>query len=193
MLRALKRAATGALIALAILGGANAALADIRYQNPRMNGAIVDWCTHWATNCGWGGAHQYCQGRGHPRATSWNVYQPGRTWVTGSNRFCVGGSCRGFSQVTCASPAGPGPGPGPGGDVRRFNNPHMNGAVVDWCMHWAANCGWGGAHQLCRRYGFARALSWNVYQPGRTWVMGSNRFCVGGFCRGFSQVTCRRY
>jgi len=191
MFRTLRFAAGAALLIAAALASAGSASADMRYYNPRINGAIVDWCTHWATNCGWGGAHQYCRMRGHPRATSWNVYNPGRTWVVGSNRFCNGGFCRGFSQVTCASIGGTPP--PPGGDVRRFSYPRMNGAIVDWCTHWATNCGWGGAHQLCRQYGFARALSWNVYQPGRTWVMGSHRFCNGGFCRGFSQVTCRRY
>ena len=195
MFRGIRLLAAGVVFAAAAFAGAGTASAQMRYQNPRMNGAIVDWCSTWATNCGWGGAHQYCRLRGHPRALSWNVYQPGRTWVIGTSTYCNGGFCRGFSQVTCASAVGPGPGPGPapGGDVRRFYNPRMNGAIVDWCTHWATNCGWGGAHQLCRRYGFARALSWNVNQPGRTWVMGSNRFCVGGFCRGFSLVTCRRY
>lgn len=193
MFRLFKFAAGAALIAISAWAGAGSASADLRYHNPRINGAVVDWCTSWATNCGWGGAHQFCRMRGHSRATSWNAYNPGRTWVVGSSTFCNGPVCRGFSQVTCATAFRPAPGPMPGGDVRRFSYPRMNGAIVDWCTSWASNCGWGGAHQLCRQYGFARAMSWNVYQPGRTWVIGSNQFCNGGACRGFSQVTCRRY
>jgi hypothetical protein len=188
-----------ALIAAALLAGAGPASANMRYDNPRMNGATVDWCASWATNCGWGGARQFCQMRGHPNAVSWNVYRAGRTWVIGSSRHCQGPECQGFSQVTCATASGPGPGPGPGpvdpgyGQGRRFHNPQMNGAIVDWCASWAANCGWGGAHQLCRNYGYARAASWNVYRPGRTWVIGTSQFCDGPNCQGFSQVTCRRY
>jgi hypothetical protein len=113
--------------------------------------------------------------------------------VIGSSQFCDGPVCQGFSQVTCATASGPGPGPGPGGAFHRFNNPNVNGATVDWCSTWATNCGWGGAHQYCQRQGFARAQSWNVYRPGRTWVIGSSQFCDGPVCQGFSQVTCRRY
>ena len=194
MFRALRMAAVAALTAAAMAAGAGAANAQMRYDNPTMNGAVVDWCSSWATNCGWGGAHQLCRMRGHPRALSWNTYHPGRTWVVGSSTYCNGPVCQGFSQVTCASGYGPGPGPGPGpGAVQRFHNPQMNGAVVDWCSSWATNCGWGGAHQLCRQYGFTRATSWNTYHPGRTWVVGSSTYCNGPVCQGFSQVTCQRY
>ncbi len=174
------------------LAGAAPASANFRYNNPRVNGAVVDWCSTWATNCGWGGAHQFCRTRGHPSAVNWNTYRPGRTWVIGSNNFCNGGVCVGFSQVTCATAAGPGPGPGPGGEVFRFNNPRMQGATVDWCSTWATNCGWGGANQFCQSRGYSRALNWNTFRPGRTWVMGSNTHCNGGVCVGFSHVTCRR-
>lgn len=101
MLRVFKHAAAAILFAAATLAGAESASADMRYHHPRINGAIVDWCTHWATNCGWGGAHQLCRRYGFSRAVSWNAYNPGRTWVIGSHRFCNGGFCRGFSQVTC--------------------------------------------------------------------------------------------
>ncbi len=195
MLRTSKLPACGAMLAAALTLGAGAASANMRYQNPVVNGAIVDWCSTWATNCGSGGARQFCQMRGHPGAVSWNTYHPGRTWVIGSSTFCNGPICQGFSQVTCAAASAPGPVPGPvpGGAVQRFHHPRLNGAIVDWCSTWATNCGWGGAHQLCQNYGFARAMSWNIYRPGRTWVIGSNQFCDGPICQGFSQVTCRRY
>ncbi|MCW5773454.1 MAG: hypothetical protein KIT16_17565 [Rhodospirillaceae bacterium] len=177
---------------------ASAASADIRFQFPRINGAIVDWCQSWSANCGWGGAHQYCRARGYPRARNWSTYRPGRTWVMGSRQFCNGGNCTGFSQVTCVTGYNPGPGPGPGpyppqGNYHRFNFPRINGAIVDHCASWATNCGWGGAVQYCRMRGFRNVVSFNTYRPGRTWVVGSSQFCNGGNCTGFSQVTCRRY
>ena len=198
MQRAFKLIAGAVLLAMATFLGAAPASAQLRYDNPHAQGAVVDWCASWASNCGWGGAHQYCQRRGHPRALSWNVYRPGRTWVAGSNQYCNGPNCQGFSQVTCAtSHVGPGPGPGPypgpgPGFSRRFHNPQVNGATVDWCSSWATDCGWGGAHQLCRQYGFISATSWNVYRPGRTWVIGTGQYCNGPNCQGFSQVSCRR-
>ncbi len=76
--------------------------------------------------------------------------------------------------------------------ARRFNYPHMHGAVVDWCAVWANGCGWEGAHQFCSTRGFARATSWDIDRPGRTYVIGSDRFCEADFCKGFRQVTCVR-
>lgn len=38
--------------------------------------------------------------------------------------------------------------------------------------------------------GFARATSWEVFNPGRTYVIGNDRYCNGDGCRGFRQVTC---
>ena len=97
----LTKLAGGILLAVLATAGASNATADIRYPNPSMNGATVDWCSSWATNCGWGGANAYCQSRGHTGARSWNVYRPGRTWVMGSSQYCTGPVCQGFSQVTC--------------------------------------------------------------------------------------------
>ncbi len=74
----------------------------------------------------------------------------------------------------------------------RFDYPLMRGAVVDWCVVWANGCGWEGAHQFCQTRGFARAASWDIGRPGRTFVIGTDRFCEGSFCKGFRQVTCVR-
>ena len=74
---------------------------DRRFNYPRINGIIVDHCVTWATNCGRGGANQYCRRRGFNRAISWSRYKPGRTWVIGSRQVCNGSFCVGFRQVTC--------------------------------------------------------------------------------------------
>src|ERR1700761_1601132 len=31
------------------------------FPNPRMRGAVVDWCSTWSNNCGPGGATLFCQ------------------------------------------------------------------------------------------------------------------------------------
>jgi hypothetical protein len=63
-----------------------------------------------------------------------------------------------------------------------FNNPQVNGAAVDNCATWATNCGQGGADQFCRMQGFAGATSFQLFNPGRTWVIGDQRVCEGGGC-----------
>lgn len=166
------------------------------FNYPRWNGRIVDHCVTWASNCGWGGANYYCRLRGFQRAANYSSYRPGGTYVIGSRRFCNGPGCVGFRQVTCigrrtgVTPPPPGPGPSPGRVV--INYPRFNGAIVDHCSSWATNCGWGGANRYCRTRGFSRAISWSRYRPGRTYVIGSGRYCNGPGCVGFRQVTCQR-
>jgi hypothetical protein len=194
-IRSFLRAA--ALVAVAWVGATGAAQADVRYNFPQQNGAIVDWCATWAANCGTGGANQFCQQRGHPGARNYTVYRPGRTWVIGSGTYCNGPACQGFSQVTCIAAGGPGGPPPTGGSYQqavpggmRFYNPQQNGAIVDWCATWATNCGAGGANYFCQQRGYSHARSWDVTRPGRTWVIGSGTYCNGSNCTGFSRVTC---
>jgi hypothetical protein len=73
---------------------------------------------------------------------------------------------------------------------RVFDSPTMNGAIVDQCVTWATNCGDGGANLFCQRMGMHRAVSWIGSRPGRTWIMGENRFCKGSYCGGFAQIVC---
>ena len=71
-----------------------------------------------------------------------------------------------------------------------FSYPHIRGAIVDWCVVWANGCGWPAAHQFCRSRGFDRALSWNIFRAGRTYVVGSERYCEGSGCKGFQFIRC---
>jgi hypothetical protein len=71
-----------------------------------------------------------------------------------------------------------------------FHNPMANGAPVDWCATYANNCGAGGATLFCQQHGFSAAVSWQTFTPGQTYVLGSNQFCNGSFCTGFSFVRC---
>jgi hypothetical protein len=81
-------------------------------------------------------------------------------------------------------------GQAPVGPRRVFNNPMVNGVIVDHCVNWGTNCGLVGASNYCRRMGMSRAVSFNTFSPGRTWVMGDNKLCQGSYCRGFSQIVC---
>jgi hypothetical protein len=170
------------------------ASADVIYHGPRYNGVPLDHCWYWATNCGWARAHWWCRAKGHPGARAYRLYRPGRTYVVGSRRVCVGGGCVAYSRIRCiGSRYGGGRPGGYYGQYRvNFNYPRMNGAIVDHCRWFAASCGWPAAHRYCRLRGFSRAIYWSRYRPGRTWVIGSRRYCRGPGCVGFSRITCTR-
>ncbi len=95
--------------ALAVSTPARAQLGDIRIDHPVVDGAPIDWCQSWGRGCGWAGAHAFCQERGYPRATHFELYNPGRSFIVGGNEFCTGPACTAFLSVTCmmAKPADP--------------------------------------------------------------------------------------
>ncbi|OAN84515.1 hypothetical protein A8B78_06555 [Jannaschia sp. EhC01] len=168
-----------------------------RYDFPRVNGELVDWCVTWATNCGQGGADYFCQSQGHGNASSWERFPGQRTLVLGSNQICPGG-CDALRDVVCTPGAGaavpapaPAPPPPPTLMSQRFELPRVNGELVDWCVTWATNCGQGGADQFCRRQGFSHASHWERYPGQRTLVLGDNRICASG-CDALRAVTCER-
>jgi hypothetical protein len=167
---------------------ASGAGADQTFATPHANGAAVDNCAIWGDKCGWGGAHQFCQTKGFEAALSWQLTDPGvRTYVIGSERFCEGANCVGFSRISCR---GDGTLPRTAGRDITFDKPMVSGAAVDACASWATDCGAGGARAFCQTQGYAAASSWEVYKPRRTFVIGSNRVCEGDHCTGLSRVVC---
>lgn len=76
-------------------------------------------------------------------------------------------------------------------DVIRIDNPVVDGVPVDWCRAWGQGCGWQGAHAFCRDRGYERALQYEIFTPGRTYLMSSDNFCSGPTCTGFLSVTCK--
>jgi len=71
------------------------------FHNPTANGAAVDWCATYATDCGAGGATLFCRQHGFATALHWTTFSPGQTFVLGSNQFCNGSFCTGFHFVRC--------------------------------------------------------------------------------------------
>lgn len=70
------------------------------FSIPRYNGELVDWCVTWATDCGQGGADQFCRTQGFSHASSWQRYPGQRTLVLGDNQICANG-CDALRDVTC--------------------------------------------------------------------------------------------
>ncbi len=106
-------AAPSGALAAANLGAANAPVAtgnryvlpvqggSRQFNYPQQGGAVVDACVTWATDCGRGGADQFCRQQGFRGAISWYTFHPGRTYVIGSRQICTGNNCTGFQNVVC--------------------------------------------------------------------------------------------
>jgi|SRR5208283_3992767 len=71
--------------------------------NPKApNGYSVDWCLHWAAQCGQAAADQYCRINGHPAgAQSFGTIAMRPTWVLGDNKVCDAPGCIGFTSIQC--------------------------------------------------------------------------------------------
>lgn len=188
------------LISLACAGAASAASAsEIRIDHPVVDGVPVDWCRAWGRGCGWPGAHAFCRDRGYERALSFEVFNPGRTYLMNGDSFCTGATCTAFQSVTCKMMAGqasttpppPAPPPDPARPARvRFDYPRHEGVPADWCSIRGADCGWGGANKFCQFRGFDRAVDWSRYHPGATRVAGDNANCTGPRCTALRHVVC---
>ncbi len=149
------------------------------FDHPRENGAIVDHCVTWATDCGQAGADQFCRTKRHERAVNFETYPAERTFVIGSRQICEGAHCMGFAQVVCTRP-----------QSTVFDHPRENGAIIDHCVTWATDCGQAGADQFCRSKGHKRAVIFETYPAKRTYVIGSRQTCEGPHCVGFAKVVC---
>ena len=133
--------------------------------------------------------------KGDSRCAAWTFVKPG---VQGPKARCylknpapapTPNTCCVSGVMTGVAPPPTAPATLPGGDVR-YDNPALNGVLVDHCASWGANCGQGGADQFCRRQGHGPARSFQVRNPGRTVVLADNQICEGGNCVGFTQVVC---
>jgi len=196
------------LPALALAAGigafaAAAAAEEIRIDNPAVDGVPVDWCRSWGQGCGWQGAHAFCRDRGYERALSYEVFQPGRTYLMSGDTYCTGPTCTAFQSVVCKMAAGQAataPPPQPPATVPdtarparvRFDHPRNEGVPADWCSIRGTDCGWGGANKFCEFRGFDRAIDWSPYKPGATRVAGDNANCTGARCTGLRHVVCER-
>jgi hypothetical protein len=200
MVRKAKYAVAAAVLAAATAGGP-AAADEIRIDRPMVDGVPVDWCRSFGQGCGWDGAHAFCHDRGYERALRFQIFAPGRTYLTGADAFCTGPTCTAFLSVTCKMAPGQSadlaPPTDPADAARparvRFDHPRNDGIPADWCSFRGLDCGWGGAHKFCEARGFDRAIDWSSYRPGATRVVGEAAPCRGPTCVGLRHVVCDRH
>lgn len=78
---------------------------------------------------------------------------------------------------------------------KTFVAPEIRGQRLDWCAHFAADCGKPAADLFCKENGFSAAsafsLAPNIGRSGvTTLVFGDGRLCRGPNCSGFRAITC---
>ncbi len=74
-----------------------------------------------------------------------------------------------------------------------FFAPTVGGVRVDYCLHFAADCGQPAADAFCVRSGFQSAASYSVqYGLGHTVILGDpGSECVNPGCGGFAVISCQ--
>jgi hypothetical protein len=189
----------GVALAVAMIPAAHAQVSEGHvYPVPMMNGAPVDACASWGTDCGKPAADQFCRTQGWQAATDFTSVLDSRTWVIGSNRYCQAGpgTCGGLRNVTCVRNYGAAPAQQQGGGAdfapgrAVFDRPQVNGIALDWCVSWARDCGDAAAQSFCRSQGYARSIGYLTYTPGRTIVPASRQICEGSICGGMLRIDC---
>ncbi len=100
----------GILCLVGLAGGANPALAQgsQTFNNPKIQGYRLDWCLHWATQCGKPAANAWCAkkyGKADGYAKSWKIAADigasSPTYVIGDGKVCNQAFCDGFKSITC--------------------------------------------------------------------------------------------
>jgi hypothetical protein len=91
------------------------------------------------------------------------------------------------AALAVGAAAGP---PAAAGEIR-IDQPLVDGVPVDWCRSWGQGCGWPGAHAFCRDRGYEGALQYEIFKPGRTYIVNDDAFCTSPGCTAFLSVTCK--
>ncbi|MGA8577510.1 MAG: hypothetical protein WB579_02435 [Bryobacteraceae bacterium] len=148
-----------------------------RFENPRVNGQVVDRCLNRDSNCEQPAADSFCRLNGYAGAVYFRLEYTRPTLVVGDNTVCNDKKCQGFTAITCAN-------------ERRFDEPSINGRAVDRCLNWGENCEQPAADNFCRLNGYARAARFRFAGMRPTLVAGDNKVCDEGYCQGFTTITC---
>ncbi|MGA3261271.1 MAG: hypothetical protein ABSE35_20485 [Bryobacteraceae bacterium] len=148
-----------------------------KFENPRVNGQVVDRCLNSTSNCEQPAADNFCRLNGYAGAVYFRLEYTRPTLVVADNKVCNDKTCQGFTAITCAN-------------ERHFDEPQINGRAVDRCLNWGQNCEQPAADNFCRLNGYARAASFRFADMRPTVVAGDDKVCDEGYCQGFTTITC---
>jgi hypothetical protein len=148
-----------------------------RFENPRINGQVVDRCLNAASNCEQPAADNFCRLNGYAGAVYFKLEYTHPTLVVGDNKVCNEKTCQGFTAIACAN-------------EREFEEPRISGRAVDRCLNWGQNCEQPAADNFCRLNGYTHATRFRLADMRPTMVAGDDRVCDEDYCQGFTTITC---
>ena len=148
-----------------------------RFDNPRVNGQIVDRCLNAGANCERPAADNFCRLNGYAGSVYYRLEYTRPTLSVGDHKTCNDKTCQGFTAITCSN-------------ERRFDEPEIDGRAVDRCLHWGGDCEQPAADNFCRLNGYAHAARFRVANLHPTMVAGDDKVCNEDYCQGFTTITC---
>lgn len=79
----------------------------------------------------------------------------------------------------------------PASGQQRFDAPRVDGARLDWCLSWSAECGKPAADRFCSEKSLGPATRFEkAPRVGSTLVLADRRRCDGERCDGFAFIEC---
>jgi len=180
------------LICLGFAAAAASATAATRtFDNPTYKGNRLDWCLNWAKGCGKAAADAYCKYRGYQKARRFSqasdIGKRHPTRLIGTGAVCDQRFCDGFRRIICFKPTP---------TIKTFRRPKWRGNRLDWCLHWARDCGKPAANAYCRKRGFDAAVGFrkasNIGDRHPTRLITSGAVCDGPGCDGFRFIRCQK-
>ena len=172
------------LVGFAFVSNASAA----HFANPKWYGYDLDWCRNFESACGQPAADLYCQKRGYPQSTAFQILPTVSvpTMTIGQNAICNPSvhRCDSFAYIDCQE------------TVKVFNYPVYNGYRLDWCRQFEQECGQPAAQQFCQKAGYTQVVAFGIQNQLTvpTMTVGSNAICNPAYhrCDSFSYVECKK-
>ena len=171
------------LFNLGLVSHANAA----HFVDPKWNGYALDWCKDFEQGCGAPAADQFCQDKGYPTATAFQIWPQVNfpTMTIGQNAICnpADHRCDAFASIDCKE------------TVKTFPAPTINGYRLDWCREFSADCGAPAALEYCQKSGYADLVNFQKQSALTvpTMIIGDNAVCNPKFhgCDSFTYIQCK--
>lgn len=164
------------------------------FWHPTYLGQRLNYCSIDGVECGKTLANRYCRLLGYDFASQSTIsHNVGLTNYLGTRARCVGWSCNGFMNISCAISLAHKPPKPYHYREKRFYHPRYDHYRLGYCYEQNRGCGQRAANSFCSRMGFIQAKHY-VQEAGvsATKTIGSQELCFGNTCNSFNTIVCYR-